>query len=79
MERDEWRSYVQSLNIQKSYPGIQGMGFSRVIQPRQKYDFIGSIQKEGYIDFQITPEGERDIYTSIVYLEPFDERNKRAF
>lgn len=55
------------------------MGFSRVIQPRQKYDFIGSIQKEGYLDFQITPEGERDIYTSIVYLEPFDERNKRAF
>jgi hypothetical protein len=55
------------------------MGFSRVIRPHQKYDFIGSIQKEGYPDFQITPEGDRDIYTSIVYLEPFDERNKRAF
>src|SRR3546814_19605036 len=30
-------------------------------------------------DYRIWPEGERAIYTSIIYLEPFDWRNQRAF
>src|SRR3546814_13521456 len=30
-------------------------------------------------DYRIWPEGERAIYASIIYLEPFDWRNQRAF
>lgn len=79
VERDEWRSYVNSLNIQQNYPGIQGIGFSQVIQSEEKENFVTSVRNEWFPDFRITPEGERDIYTSIVFLEPFDQRNKRAF
>ncbi|MBP7823350.1 CHASE domain-containing protein, partial [Candidatus Gracilibacteria bacterium] len=61
------------------YPGIQGIGFSQVIQSEEKENFVTSVRNEGFPDFRITPEGERDIYTSIVFLEPFDQRNKRAF
>nr|WP_262823910.1 CHASE domain-containing protein [Sulfurimonas gotlandica] len=37
------------------------------------------IRKEGFADFKIHPDGKRKIYTSIIYLEPFNERNIRAF
>ena len=30
-------------------------------------------------DYTITPAGDREIYTSILYLEPVDFRNRRAF
>jgi signal transduction histidine kinase/CHASE1-domain containing sensor protein len=79
VERHEWRSYVESLNIQQSYPGIQGVGFSRVIQPAEKNAFVTSVRSEWFRDFKITPEGDRDVYTSILFLEPFDEKNQRAF
>lgn len=79
VDRNEWYSYVNSLNMRQNYPGIQGMGFSQVIQPEEKDNFITSVRNEWFTDFSITPEGQRDIYTSIVFLEPFYERNKRAF
>ena len=33
----------------------------------------------GFPDYRIYPEGVRDLYSSIVYLEPFSGRNLRAF
>lgn len=79
VERDEWHAYVESLDIWNNYPGIQGLGFSKVLTLHEKDDFIAAVRKEGFPDFTITPEGMRDEYTSILFLEPFDEKNKRAF
>ncbi|NJK96071.1 MAG: hypothetical protein HC905_15225 [Bacteroidales bacterium] len=40
---------------------------------------IEKIRSEGYSDYSIKPEFSREIYTSIIYLEPFTGRNLRAF
>jgi PAS domain S-box-containing protein len=37
------------------------------------------MRQQGFSDYRIYPEGERDLYTSIIYLEPFNGRNLRAF
>jgi PAS domain S-box-containing protein len=79
VSRKEWHDYVSSLHINENYPGIQGMGFSRRILPAEMGRHVAQIRREGYTDYVIRPAGERAEYTSIVYLEPFDERNKRAF
>lgn len=79
VSREEWKAYTGSLALQKDYPGIQGLGFSMVVKPDEKDEFVKSVQEEGFPDFSITPSGDRDIYTSIIYLEPFDARNQRAF
>ena len=77
--RDELRVYVKNLNIEKHYPGIQGIGFAELILPTQKNDHIERVRAEGFPDYDIKPEGERPEYTSIVYIEPFSGRNLRAF
>jgi PAS domain S-box-containing protein len=77
--RSEWKTFIDSLDIKNNYPGIQGVGFSKIITPNQKESFENSIKDEGFDNFKIIPEGERGIYTSIVFLEPFDDRNQRAF
>jgi signal transduction histidine kinase len=79
VNRAEWRAYVQTLRIQQSYPGIQGIGYSRWIPPAEKERYIEQIRAEGFPGFAIRPEGLRDAYTSITYLEPFDRRNQQAF
>ncbi len=77
--RYEWKTYVEKLNIEQNYPGILGIGYSKVILPANKDKFIESVRKKGYKNFWIWPEGNRDIYTTIIYLEPFKGRNLRAF
>ncbi|MBY4675849.1 CHASE domain-containing protein [Marinobacterium arenosum] len=77
--RDEWHTYVHNLDINTNYPGIQGLGFSRRILPTQRDAYIQAVRAEGFADYNLWPAGQRDEYTAIVYLEPFDWRNQRAF
>jgi diguanylate cyclase (GGDEF)-like protein len=79
VERDEFREYVRQLNLAQSYPGIQGVGFSLLVKPEDLAAHTQKIRDEGFPYFAVTPIGIRDTYTSIVYLEPFDWRNQRAF
>ena len=77
--REDWHLYVEQLRVQDFFPGIQGIGFARLLQPDQVGRFEQRIRAAGFPDFAVTPEGEREIYTSIEFLEPFDQRNQRAF
>lgn len=77
--RDEWRRYALSLSLDKDFPGFQGLGFSEVVRPKDLERHIQRIRREGFPDYRLWPEGERQEYTAIIYLEPFDWRNQRAF
>jgi PAS domain S-box-containing protein len=79
VDRQEWRDYIASLQLEKSLPGIQGVGFSLMIAPRDKESHERSIRAKGFPDYAIKPAGQRAQYSSIVYLEPFNGRNLRAF
>jgi PAS domain S-box-containing protein len=77
--RDNWRSYVEHSQIRDSYPGIQGVGYAQVVSAADRQAHMREVRAEGFPEYRIWPEGEREVYTSVVYLEPFDWRNQRAF
>ncbi|MCX7186653.1 MAG: CHASE domain-containing protein [Methylophilales bacterium] len=79
VERNDFKQYVASINLAKNYPGIQGLGFSLIVPSAKKVQHIASIRSKGFPEYAIKPDGQRDIYTSIIYLEPFSDRNLRAF
>jgi PAS domain S-box-containing protein len=79
VSRNEWKEYIEHSMINRNLPGIQGVGFSLIIPKEKLNQHIIKIQKEGFPEYRIYPNGERDIYTSIIYLEPFSGRNLRAF
>lgn len=79
VSRAEWRSFVENLRLESTYPGIQGLGYSVIVPPADKALFEKSVRDEGFPDFTIVPAGERPRYSAILYLEPFDWRNERAF
>jgi len=79
VDRAQWAAFVDRLRLAQTYPGIQGVGYTRVIQPQALAAFEQSLQTKGFPDFRVRPEGLREIYTSIVYLEPFSGRNLAAF
>jgi len=77
--REGWRAYVEYRQVQRVYPGIQGLGFAKVIAPAELAQHVEHVRAEGFPEYAVRPDGERAIYTSIVFLEPFDARNRRAF
>jgi len=79
VERDEWRAYVEKLRAHERVPGVQGIGFAKVIPPHQLAAHEASIRAEGFPEYSVRPAGERAVYTAIIYLEPFEGRNLRAF
>ena len=78
-KRSEWKTYVDQLKLKTYWPGIQGVGFSLLVEPKDVSRIETSVQAEGFKEFKIWPNGTRDLFTTILYLEPFDWRNRRAF
>lgn len=72
--REHWRDYVENLHIAESYPGLQGIGFAQVIAPDDVDAHVRAVRAEGFQDYSVWPDGEREVFTSIVYLEPLFTR-----
>ena len=60
--RQEFSAFVSGLRLPERYPGIQGIGFLAHLT-RNK---VGGVR------------GARDEYTSVLFIEPLDDRNRRA-
>ncbi|HEY0665267.1 MAG TPA: CHASE domain-containing protein, partial [Gallionella sp.] len=41
VERDEFRIYVEQQQLERNYPGIQGLGYARIISPAQRGPHAG--------------------------------------
>ena len=79
ISRKEWQAFVQHLTLESKFPGIQGLGYAVTIPAAQLPEHLNQIRAEGFPDYKVWPQGERDFYTAIIYLEPFSKRNLRAF
>ncbi len=79
VSRGDFRKFVTKLNIRENYPGLLGYGYAKVIRPEELLTHVKNVKAEGFSRYQIKPKGIRNPYTSIIYLEPFDWRNRRAF
>ncbi|HEU4933511.1 MAG TPA: CHASE domain-containing protein [Pyrinomonadaceae bacterium] len=75
----EFEQFVQQIELEKNYSGIQGMGFSRRFGPAEKASVIAEMKRQGASDFKVWPdESPRSEYNAIVYLQPATPRNKLA-
>ncbi len=79
VNRQEFHDYVTNLQVDKYWPGIQGVGYAVMLKTEEKNAFVDALRLEGFNEFTVFPAGIRDNYSSILYLEPFTVRNQRAF
>ncbi|WP_252738179.1 bifunctional diguanylate cyclase/phosphodiesterase [Marinobacter salexigens] len=78
VSREQWREYVQKVDIDRYYPGIQGIGFVERIEVRDMAEHIALVREEGVHKYLVKPLGTGPFYYPMVYLEPGTERNLRA-
>jgi CHASE1-domain containing sensor protein len=73
--RAEFRDYVTALRLEDHYPGGQGLGFALVVPAADLAAHTREVRLEGFPGYDVRPTGQRDPYTSILFLEPFSGRN----
>jgi signal transduction histidine kinase/CheY-like chemotaxis protein len=77
--RDEFRAYVERLNLRRNYPGVLGIGFAAYAPTRTELDRrIAQAGSPGGMTIRAWPEGTRSGYSAILFLEPLDQRNRAA-
>jgi diguanylate cyclase (GGDEF)-like protein len=79
VEREEFRTYLAGQELNQHFPGIHGIGYMALVPQARRAAHEQKIRLGGYPDYRVQPEGIREWYAPIVYLEPFDENNRRAF
>lgn len=79
VSREDFRRFYDSLKLDEYYPGILGLGYVPFIPAQALAQHEGDVRAAGFPDYAVTPIGDRSFYSSILYLEPFEGVNLRAF
>ena len=76
VSRIEFKDYIDSLDLNRRYPGIQVIHYGQRIPDAQKQAFVAvvrndtSVDPRGYPDFRVNPPGDRPEYFIVQYVEP---------
>lgn len=73
-----FRRYVSELDVERTYPGTLGLGFTRRIPAHELDVEVARVRQSGHPGFEVWPPGPRPEYHSIVLLEPQNSRNQVA-
>jgi PAS domain S-box-containing protein len=83
VSRKQFRSYITAMTLSSDYSGILGVSFITLIPQDHLNSHIQQVRREGFPTYNIWPKRPQlpsdQQYTSVVYIEPFDEINQRAF
>ncbi|HEY0845262.1 MAG TPA: CHASE domain-containing protein [Noviherbaspirillum sp.] len=78
VESDEWYQFAYDLKIDLHYPGIQGIGFAKLVTQADRPAFEEAMRRDGFPHYRIWPGDARKEYTPITYLSPLSETNNRV-
>ena len=78
LSRQKFKNFVDSLELEKNYYGAQGIGYSKTVRSEERENFLASVSAQGISEYKIFPAAEKPVYQPVVYIEPLNERNRRA-
>ena len=75
----EWEIYFDKFDLEKIFPGLQGIGYVQRVKSDSDYQMLRTrLASYGMENFTIKPAGEREEYYPVVFLDPLDDRNRKA-
>lgn len=76
--REIFTAYITRINIEKVYPGVLGVGWAARVQNDNIMAFVTDLQNQGDVYFKIRPEGYRNEYFPVTFIEPRNRQNHSA-
>jgi serine phosphatase RsbU (regulator of sigma subunit)/CHASE1-domain containing sensor protein/anti-sigma regulatory factor (Ser/Thr protein kinase) len=74
----EWDNYVEGIEPDKRYDGLQALGYAERVEPGEREAFSRRAQREGLPSLHpdLVPGGERRVYFPITYVGPLNAANQ---
>jgi len=73
----EWANFVDSMQIEKKYSGMNGIGFIKPVPADSIAGYVDRIRRGGVEDFSIKPDMNAENFFIIQYIEPI-KNNRQA-
>ena len=80
VDREEWESYVRSLEPDERLKGLQAIAFAEYVEPEEREAFVREAREEGLPRLRpdLRPDGERPAYFPLDFMAPSNEANRRS-
>ena len=78
LNRAALRDYVEGLQLDANFVGIQAIGVVDWVPEEAMTRHLNAVRASGFPDYQIAPAGARAAYAPIVQREPYIGRNRAA-
>lgn len=78
LKRENFSRYVENLELEKNYAGVQGIGYAAIISPDERAAFLNQMAAEGFGDAHFPPENADKTFPIVRFYEPQTETNRRA-
>ncbi len=70
VERAEWRAYLESVSIEKRFPGIDGVGFIARVPRDNLEQFVQTTRADKTPGFEVKHSGTAEELLVVKYIEP---------
>ena len=79
VDKDEWKAFIDSLNIDKNYPGVSGISFVERVNQDKIAEFISREEKayDKTVHIHSLDLPSEEVKYIVKYIEPI-ERNEKA-
>lgn len=78
IDKEGFRRFIEGLDLDDEFEGVQGIGIARILQEDQEADVSRRLASDYGVERAIWPPSNEAIRTAIVMLEPLDARNRAA-
>jgi signal transduction histidine kinase len=78
IEPQEFSGYLTSLEIEKNFPGVQGVSYAPLIPEAKIPAHLKAMRLSGLPFYRIVPEGRRALYAPVTLIFPPSSRNRRV-
>ena len=65
---EQWQKFAHSIDLKWNYHGILDIGFAERVLPEEKRPYSAAMRAHGDPSYTLVPEGERDEYFPVRYL-----------
>jgi len=78
INRQKWQQFLNFEHNQKNFSGLEAMAYAPRIALSQLKEHEAHVQKEGLPVYKVFPESTQQYAFPILFIEPFNEVNRRA-
>lgn len=77
ISRKAFKNYVQGLDFETHYPGMQGIGYVETIYHKDLKSHVSQVKSEGISNYHVWPKSKGKHYYAVTYIEPQSPANDK--